>query len=67
MFENFLGPDYSHVLMYAQARETIAELIVQTCKTNNFDGIVLEVWSQLAGSVDDKYLLRLVEHLGNYF
>lgn len=68
MFERFTESDYSHVLSFERARDDIAELIVQVCKNphHKFDGIVLEVYFQLAGRVQDKHLLRLVEHLGKY-
>lgn len=64
MFDKFGEGDYSHVLMYESARDEIAHLLIQVCKNHKFDGIVLEVWFQLAGRVQDKHLLRLVEHLG---
>lgn len=64
MFERFTETDYSFVLMYETARDQIADLLVQLCKKHKFDGIVLEAWFQLAGRVQDKHLLRLVEHLG---
>lgn len=71
MFEQFSEADYSHVLRFENAhiRDEIAELLVQVCKDpkHKFDGIVLEVWFQLAGRVQDKHLLRLVEHLGERF
>lgn len=66
MFERFTESDYSQVLMYESPRDEIAELLVQVCKKHKFDGIVLEVWFQLAGRVQDKHLLRLVEHLGEF-
>lgn len=64
MFDQFSETEYSHVLSYDHARDVIAELIVQVCKKYKFDGIVLEVYFQLAGRVQDKHLLKLVEHLG---
>lgn len=64
MFERFSESDYSQVLMHENPRDDIAELLVQVCKKHKFDGIVLEVWFQLAGRVQDKHLMRLVEHLG---
>lgn len=69
MFERFSEKDYSHVLMYESARDEIADLLVRVCKDSKhkFDGIVLEVWFQLAGRVQDRHLLRLVEHLGKRF
>lgn len=65
MFERFSETEYSHVLSYEHARDDIAEIIVQVCRKYKFDGIVLEVYFQLAGRVQDKHLLKLVEHLGN--
>lgn len=64
MFDRFSETEYSHVLSYDHARDIIADLIVQVCKKYKFDGIVLEVYFQLAGRVQDKHLLKLVEHLG---
>lgn len=66
MFDRFSESEYSHVLSYEHARDDIAELIVQVCRKYKFDGIVLEVYFQLAGRVQDKHLLRLVEHLGQF-
>lgn len=63
MFDRFSESEYSHVLSFDRARDDIAELIVQVCKKYKFDGIVLEVYFQLAGRVQDKHLIRLVEHL----
>lgn len=67
MFDRFSESEYSHVLTYEHARDDIAELIIQVCRKYKFDGIVLEVYFQLAGRVQDKHLLRLVEHLGEIF
>lgn len=69
MFEQFSETDFSHVLTYETARDDIAELIVQVCKhpKHRFDGVVLEVYFQLAGRVQDKHLIRLVEHIGEIF
>lgn len=63
MFDRFSESEYSHVLSHDQARDDIAELIIHACNKYKFDGIVLEVYFQLAGRVQDKHLLRLVEHL----
>lgn len=52
--------------MYAESRDKIADILVRTCQDNGFDGVVLEVWFQLAGRIKDTHLLLLVEHLGNY-
>lgn len=66
MFDKFSEADYSNVLSYESARDSITELIIKTCKDNGFDGVVLEFWFQLAGMVQETYLIRLVEHVGNF-
>lgn len=35
-----------------------------TCKRYDFEGIVLEVWSQLGGRVEDTHILQLVADVG---
>lgn len=67
VFDKFHETDIADVLTYAESRDQIAELLVQTCKGNGLNGVVLEVWFQLAGRVKDKHLILLVEHLGNIF
>lgn len=66
MFDKFTESDIADVLMYAESRDKMADLLVRTCQDNDFDGVVLEVWFQLAGRIKDTHLLLLVEHLGNY-
>lgn len=66
MFDKFTEADYSYVLSYESARDSITELIINNCKDNGFDGIVLEFWFQLAGMVQETYLIRLIEHIGNF-
>lgn len=43
----------------------MVSLILETCKRYLFDGIVLEIWSQLAARVDDKNLIDFVVEIGN--
>lgn len=64
IFDKFTEDDYSKLLTYDSERLAVANLLIQTCKHHSFDGIVLEVWSQLGGRVDDQILLRLVEDIG---
>lgn len=66
MFDKFTESDIADVLTYAESRDKIADLLVKTCQDNGFDGVVLEVWFQLAGRIKDTHLLLLVEHLGKY-
>lgn len=52
--------DFSKLLTYKNERNSVAKLILDTCKKYNFDGIVLEIWSTLSARVDDEHLLSLV-------
>lgn len=64
IFDKFNEDDYSKLLMHDSERQAVADLLIQTCKHHSFNGIVLEVWSQLGGRVDDQLLVRLVEDIG---
>lgn len=66
MFDKFTETDIADILMYAESRDKIADLLVKICQDNGFEGVVLEVWFQLAGRIKDTHLLLLVEHLGKY-
>lgn len=43
----------------------MAEVIVSLCIEHGFDGIVLEYWLQLAGRVNDQFLIKLAIDLSN--
>lgn len=60
IFEKFTEGDYSKMFSSASERQMIYELIVNMCIVHQFDGIVLEIWSQLAARVHDNYLFNLV-------
>lgn len=61
LFDKFTEKDYSQLLTYRENRNEVITLIIETCKKYNFDGIVLEVWSELSARVDDEYLINLVK------
>lgn len=65
LFEHFTDKDYSRLLTYQDESKAVAKLIVETCKKFDFDGIVLEVWSQLSQRVDDQHLISLVKVIAN--
>lgn len=64
IFDGFKEVDYSKLLTYESERNAASDVIVSTCKQYGFEGIVLEVWSQLGGRVDDTHLLQLVSDIG---
>jgi chitinase domain-containing protein 1 len=63
LFDHFNDRDFSKLLTYQEEINVVNSLIVETCKKFNFDGIVLEVWSQLAKRVDDHHLVNLVRSI----
>uniref|UniRef100_A0A8D8GDF6 Chitinase domain-containing protein 1 n=1 Tax=Culex pipiens TaxID=7175 RepID=A0A8D8GDF6_CULPI len=63
LFDKFTDKDFSQLLTYSEERTIAARLIVDTVRRYRFDGIVLEVWSQLAARVDDEFLVGLVREI----
>lgn len=64
ILDKFREDDYSKLLTYDAERKALTDLIVRTCMQYAFDGIVLELWTQLAGRVENQHLLKLVEDIG---
>ncbi|CRK90630.1 CLUMA_CG004332, isoform A [Clunio marinus] len=65
LFEHFTDKDYSKLLTYHEEINAAVQAIITTCKKYNFDGVVLELWSQLAQRVDDHHLINLVKSIGS--
>lgn len=61
LFEHFTDKDYSKLLTYQDDINAVVQAIVITCKKFSFDGVVLELWSQLSQRVDDQHLINLVK------
>ncbi|EDW03921.1 GH11509 [Drosophila grimshawi] len=60
IFDHFTDRDIKLLLSDAGERTKLNEVLIQSCKEHSFDGLVLEVWSQIAGRIDDKILYTLV-------
>lgn len=65
IFEKFTDTDYMNLLTYAEERLSVIKLLIKTCKKYNFNGIVLEIWSQLSVRVDDEHLITLVREIAD--
>jgi chitinase domain-containing protein 1 len=63
LFDHFKDHDFSKLLTYQEEINVVSKLIIETCKIYKFDGIVLEVWSQLSQRVDDVHLINLVKSI----
>ncbi|XP_068151104.1 chitinase domain-containing protein 1 [Drosophila tropicalis] len=60
IFDHFTDRDIKLLLSDPKERTKVNDVLIKCCKDNGFDGLVLEVWSQLAGRIDDKILHTLV-------
>ncbi|XP_062507525.1 chitinase domain-containing protein 1-like isoform X2 [Corticium candelabrum] len=49
LFDQWSGHDYQALLSSEAAVQELTSVITGFCKMNNFDGVVMEVWSQLGG------------------
>lgn len=63
LFDHFTDKDFSQMLTYKEELDVVTKLLFDTCRKYKFDGIVLEVWSQLSARVDDRHLLNLVKEI----
>ncbi|XP_053697930.1 chitinase domain-containing protein 1 [Sabethes cyaneus] len=63
LFDKFTDKDFSQLLTYGEERTAASRLILDTVQKYKFDGIVLEVWSQLSARVDDEVLIALVTEI----
>lgn len=49
LFDGWTGQDYMDLFRSEEERSEVATLIADTVEQRGFDGIVLELWSQLGG------------------
>lgn len=67
LFDKFSDKDFSNLFTHADRRAQVIQIILQTCNRYSFDGIVLEIWSQLAARIDDEHLIGFVKDIGKSF
>lgn len=65
LFEHFADRDYSKLLTYQDEINAVSRVIIDTCSKYKFDGVVLELWSQLSQRVDDQHLINLVKSIAS--
>ncbi|GAB0094465.1 chitinase domain-containing protein 1 [Sergentomyia squamirostris] len=63
IFDKFEDDDFAKLLTFREERQVIAKLLIQTCDIYKFDGILLDVWSQITLRVDDPYLFEFIEDI----
>ncbi|XP_069751166.1 chitinase domain-containing protein 1 isoform X2 [Narcine bancroftii] len=62
LFDGWTYHDYDKVFSSEDEVEELADALVQTAKAEEFDGFVLEVWSQLGGQ-KRRELAHMIQHL----
>lgn len=61
LFDRFTDDDFGKMLTHEHELQQAIDVIVHAVRRYKFDGIVLEIWSQLSGRVDDQVLYKLVQ------
>ncbi|XP_059507916.1 chitinase domain-containing protein 1 isoform X1 [Stegostoma tigrinum] len=64
LFDAWTYRDYESLFNSEDEIEELSEALVQTAKAEDFDGFVLEIWSQLGGH-KRKELIHVIRHLAN--
>lgn len=67
IFDKFTERDFSRLLSLETERVQLNEMLINVCKNYEFDGIVIEFWTQLGGRVDDTFLITLVQKMSKYY
>ncbi len=65
LFDRWTGPDYMALFQSAEERREIASLLADTARENGFDGIVLEIWSQLGGQAKPQ-TMEVIREISRY-
>lgn len=63
MFDGWSSQDYVNLLTKDKEKEAIAQTFIANCRTYKFDGLVLEIWLQLAGRIKHDALIDLIKKL----
>jgi len=66
LFDKWTGPHFSTLFRDKTQQAKLAQLLVATVKKHKFDGLVVEVWSQLGGQAKS-HLANLIKYLAFSF
>lgn len=65
LFDDWTNEDYFNLFTSIEEKEAIAKAFITACRTYKFDGLVVEVWSQLIGRLDQSFLIDLIKTVGD--
>lgn len=60
LFDGWTVQDYTSLFTKSKEQISLANALVDICKASNFNGVVLEVWTQIAGSVRSDVLVEFI-------
>lgn len=66
LFDGWTGQQYQKLFTSEDHQEDCIEAILNFIKENSFDGVVIEIWSQLGGQAK-KELIHFLTHMGESF
>lgn len=67
LFDGWSGNDYSKLLASKGEMAALTDAFVKAAKKFNFDGYVLEVWSQISSAIQFDPLIDLVRNIGKIY
>jgi chitinase domain-containing protein 1 len=67
LFDGWSVKDITSLIFNDNEQEDLVKTLVSSAKKYNFDGFVLELWSQVIGAVNKKSLVRLVQLMARKF
>jgi len=67
LYDGWTVNDLKSLMSDSTEQEELIKTLVTSAKKYNFDGFVLEVWSQVAGRVNKRYLVQMVQTMASSF
>lgn len=67
LFDSWNVNDLSSLMSDSSDQEEVIKTLVNSAKKYNFDGFVLELWSQVVGRVNKKFLVLMVQRMVSRF
>lgn len=64
LFDGWTRNDYTKLLASKEEMAALINTFVKTAKQYNFNGYVIEVWSQIASAIQFDALIDLVRNIG---
>jgi chitinase domain-containing protein 1 len=61
LFDKWTGKDFMNLFQDPNRVNTLTKLLLMLCMDNDFDGLVLEVWSQLGGQAKTELSKLIIE------